>query len=127
MGRDLDGGTAVGGDPVLGDPVLGGETGFGEDAVLAVVQKTLADLLDLDPESLAPDGAVVLLDIDSLTAAELIVHTQVELAATIDFQELARDWSDFTLRDLAAELARCARPKAHAGAVRGGGADGGVG
>lgn len=81
-------------------------------AVFGAVCDAVVEILDLDPQSLRPDTAVVLLGVDSLTAAEIIVETQSQLEIDIDFQRLARDWSQFSLWDLAAELARCVREPA---------------
>ena len=83
-----------------------------QEQVFAAMKQAVVTICDVEPASLHEDTDVTTLDIDSMTAAEIVVHVQSIIGAEIDFRKLSKDWSGFTLDALAAELLRCADPKA---------------
>ncbi len=74
-------------------------------AVLENVRETLARLLGVDPHSLQPDTPLADQDIDSITAAELVVATQSAMRVRFDVSGIPQDWSDLTVGQLATSLA----------------------
>lgn len=80
-------------------------------AVLTNVREVLARLLSADPLSLQADTPLADQDIDSITAAELVVATQSAMQVRFDISRIPQDWSDLTVGQLATSLATSIVPE----------------
>lgn len=75
-----------------------------EGTVFAAIASAVGALCDVDVRTLRPDTSVAELDIDSMTAAEILIQVQGSLDVEIDLRRVAGDWSQMTLGSLGAEV-----------------------
>jgi acyl carrier protein len=90
------------------------------DAVFRTVVEIVSDVCGIDQDELLADRRIADLDIDSMTAGEIVAQVEDVLHVDIDFRRIADDWSGMTLGQLAAQFVHDAQgtPRQTPGAGR---------
>lgn len=91
------------------------ETSADPDTVLTALIDATAQVLGLEPADISPDGVFGDLDVDSVHAVEIVVQLGDTLGTAVDARELLTDWTDLSMKQLAADLAEALARQAGSG------------